>query len=350
MIKAWIFEFMHARAPRDIHADVETPQDVKAVFDANMALWEDADRLGFEGIFFSEHHFMGQSYSPSPNLLVAAVAQRTRRLRLGVMGMVLPFYEPWRVLEEIGMLDHLTGGRLEVGLAAGIPQELGRVALAHEEARGRFEEILAIVDAGLSGGPVTHNGKYWQFDGLRVSPRPLQQPAPPVWTTVVSGGSARTSAARGSKICTGFQSVARIAEIFGAYRGECAKHGRAATPNDLAIRRNVTIAEDAGLAREMDAIARETARAVMAGDTRVASAKSLLDAPSKGAGFTVDDQEFVSGTPGEVAEQIVEQCRGCGAGHFLATMARGSHDRRADAVRLFGERVLPVLRSAEIGT
>jgi alkanesulfonate monooxygenase SsuD/methylene tetrahydromethanopterin reductase-like flavin-dependent oxidoreductase (luciferase family) len=346
VIKAWIFEFMHAPAP----ADTQSPQDVKAVFDANMALWEDVDRLGYEGIFFSEHHFMGQSYSPSPNLLVAAIAQRTHRLRLGVMGMVLPFYQPWRVLEEIGMLDHLTGGRLEVGLAAGIPQELGRVALDHDEARGRFDEILQIVDAGLSGAPVTHRGKYWQFEDLQLSPRPLQQPAPPVWTTVVSDGSARASAARRTKICTGFQSVARISEIFDAYRVECERHGRPATPDDLAIRRNVTIAEDAGLAREMDEIARETARAVMAGDTRVASAKSLLDAPAKGAGFTVDDQEFVSGTPDEVAEIIVEQCRGCGAGHFLATMARGSHDRRAGAVRLFGERVVPVLRRAEIVT
>lgn len=71
------------------------------------------EALGFIGIFLSEHHF-GGSFSASPNLLIAAVAQRTRKLRLGVMGVVLPYYHPARVVEEIGLLDLLTGGRLEV--------------------------------------------------------------------------------------------------------------------------------------------------------------------------------------------------------------------------------------------
>jgi alkanesulfonate monooxygenase SsuD/methylene tetrahydromethanopterin reductase-like flavin-dependent oxidoreductase (luciferase family) len=342
VIKSWIFEFMHAPAPD------AAPEVVTSVFDANLALWHEAEALGFHGVFFSEHHFLGQSYSPSPNLLIAAIAQRTTTLRLGVMGMVLPFYAPWRILEEIGMLDHLTGGRLEVGCAAGIPQELTRAGIGRDEARAQFDELLAIVDAGLGGEPVTHHGTYWNFDALRVSPRPRQQPAPPKWTTVVSDGSARKAAQRGSKICTGFQSVARIAEIFDAFRDTAAEAGRAPTPDDFAIRRNVAVAASAAEAQEIDAVAKATARAVLAGDPRVGAAKGLLDAPEKGAGFTVDAAEFIAGTPGEVAEQIVEQCRGCGAGHFLATLARGSHDRRAGAVRLFGEQVVPVLRKAAI--
>ena len=344
MIKAWIFEFMHAP---DAAAP---PEAVSAVFAANMAIWQEAERLGFEGVFFSEHHFLGLSYSPSPNLLVAALAQRTQRLRLGTMGMVLPFYEPWRVLEEIGMLDHLTGGRLEIGYAAGIPQELGPAGLDMNTGRARFDEMLDILDAGLGAAQITHRGKFWNFENLRVYPRPLQQPAPPRWTTIVSEGSARKSAMRGTKICTGFQSVARITELFDAYRAELARLEKPSSPDQLAIRRNVSIAPDAGRASEMEAVAKETARKVMAGDTRFAApAASLLDAPQKGAGFSVHADEFISGTPDQVAEQIIEQCRGCGAGHFLATLARGSNDYRAEAVRLFGERVVPVLRTAEIG-
>ena len=121
----------------------------RAVFDAGVALWQRIDRLGFEGIFFSEHHF-GLSYSPSPNLLIAAIARSTERLRLGTMGMVLPLYQPWRVLEEIGMLDHLTGGRLEIGCASGVPQELIQIGIAAEENRERFNEALAILDAWLA--------------------------------------------------------------------------------------------------------------------------------------------------------------------------------------------------------
>src|SRR5215475_6539258 len=103
----------------------------------------------FEGIFFSEHHF-GRSYSPSPNLLIAALAPRTTRLRLGVMGVVLPYYHPVRVIEEIGMLDHITGGRLEIGTAIGVPQELARLKITMPEARERHEEILTVMDAALA--------------------------------------------------------------------------------------------------------------------------------------------------------------------------------------------------------
>ena len=114
-------------------------------------LWARDEALGFEGIFFSEHHF-GGSFSASPNLLIAAVAQRTRRLRLGVMGVVLPYYHPARVVEEIGLLDHLTGGRLEVGTAVGVPQELARLGMTMEEARERSDEIIDVIDAALAKG------------------------------------------------------------------------------------------------------------------------------------------------------------------------------------------------------
>src|SRR5215813_13226468 len=190
MIKPWMFEFLHAPAA-----------------DKGDALWKRMDTLGFEGIFFSEHHF-GLSYSPSPNLLIAAIARSTERLRLGTMVIVLPLYQPWRVLEEIGMLDHLTGGRLEIGCASGVPQELIQIGIAAEENRERFNEALDILDAWLAQPVISHRGRYWNFDNLRIVPRLVQRPSPPRWTTVVSTASAAKSAVRGSKICTAFESVA----------------------------------------------------------------------------------------------------------------------------------------------
>jgi len=77
------------------------------------------------------------------SLLIAALGARTKRLRLGVMGVVLPYYHPARVVEEIGMLDHLTGGRLEIGTAIGVPQELSRLNVTMAEARERNDEIVA---------------------------------------------------------------------------------------------------------------------------------------------------------------------------------------------------------------
>tara|TARA_R110002126_G_scaffold47512_36_gene133203 strand:- start:774 stop:1814 length:1041 start_codon:yes stop_codon:yes gene_type:complete len=345
MIKSWIFEFMHAP---DAPADRLDPATIAQTYDDAFGIWTGAEDQGFEGIFFSEHHSVS-SYSPSPNLLVAAIAQRTKRLRLGTMGIVLPFYEPWRIVEEICMLDHLTGGRLEIGCAAGIPHELARFGLDVAEARERYEEALDFLDAALENPLVTHRGKYWQVENLSILPRPRQQPSPPKWTTVVSTGSAERSAKRRSKICTSFESARRIAEIFDAYRDSADRQGRRAGPGDLAVRRNVSIGRDADEAQEVVRIAKETAKNLMAADTRVIRGEAaLLDAPGAGAGFSVHDDEFIAGTPAQVAEQIVEQMRIAGAGHFVGMLGRGLGRKRADQFEMFGRDVIPVLKSADI--
>lgn len=345
MIKPWIFEFFFAPGEHGRPQDV-APAAAHAHFERYLRLWDSAEPLGFEGIFFSEHHF-GRAYSPSPNLIIAHMATRTKRLRLGTLGMVLPYYDPWRVVEEIGMLDHLTGGRLEIGTAAGIPNELKLVGLTYEEARARFDEILDVMDAALKGGPVTHRGKFWNFDNLRMVPQPLQQPAPPVWTTVLSIASARKSVRRGSKICTSFQSRQRVKEIFDAYRDEAAQIGAPAGPEQLAIRRIVSISESEDAAQARTRAAVEQMKTGVAADPRAAMKTSLLDIPNPAAGFIVDDDEFITGTPAQVAEQIVEQCRHTGAGHFVAMINHKDDVERA--WQLFGEQVNPVLRKASVG-
>ena len=121
------------------------PQVTSEYYRWHLELWRRAEEFGFEGIFFSEHHF-GLGYSPSPNLLIARTAAVTRTLRLGVMGVVLPYYEPWRVVEEIGMLDQISGGRIEIGTASGIPQEMAQIGLTVEEANARAAEAIEILE------------------------------------------------------------------------------------------------------------------------------------------------------------------------------------------------------------
>src|ERR1700751_1166180 len=106
MIKPWVFEFFPELGDAAHAPDARDAADYAGRY---LDLWARDEALGFEGIFFSEHHF-GGSFSASPNLLIAAVAQRTRTLRLGVMGVVLPYYHPERVVEEIGLVAPLTGG------------------------------------------------------------------------------------------------------------------------------------------------------------------------------------------------------------------------------------------------
>ena len=182
MIKSWIFELFPV--PRDM-AEPFDPAASQNYFNEFLDLWASAEPAGFDGIFFSEHHF-GLSYSPSPNLLIANIALRTRDIRLGVLGMVPPYHAPWQLAEEIGMLDHLTGGRLEIGTSAGIPQEMAQVGLGPDEARARNDEAIEILDKALARSVISHHGQFWNFDDLRLTPRPVQQPEPPKWVTVIS--------------------------------------------------------------------------------------------------------------------------------------------------------------------
>jgi len=341
MIKPWVFEFLPELGGPDAEPD---PRDVAALFARYLDLWARDEALGFEGIFFSEHHF-GRSYSASPNLLIAAIAQRTKKLRLGVMGVVLPYYHPARVVEEIGMLDHLTGGRLEIGTAIGVPQELARFNMTMAEARERNDEIVAVLDAALANRIISHRGKYFSFSNLRVLPRPLQQPSPPRWTTVVSEGSARRAARSRIKISTGFNSVPVIKRIFDAYREEAESAGYEAAADCFALRRRVTVAQTSGEARRYAQAVADRLKSFVAEDDRLNA--NVPDAPAPSGGFTLSDDEFVTGTPREAAQNIIEQCRAVGVGHFLTVLNWSAPvDEVAQAHDLFGREAIPLLRAA----
>src|SRR5215470_4023276 len=341
MIKPWLFEFLPELGSPSTEPNAA---DVTALFLRYLDLWVRDEALGFEGIFFSEHHF-GRSYSPSPNLLIAALGPRTKRLRLGVMGVVLPYYHPARVVEEIGMLDHLTGGRLEIGTAIGVPQELSRLNLTMAEARERNEEIVTILDAALVDRVVSHHGKYFSFSNLRLLPRPLQQPSPPRWTTVISADSARRAARRRIKISTGFNSTQVIKRIFDAYREEAEAAGYTAGSEYLALRRRVTVAPTTDQARLYAQAVADRLKSFVAEDDRVSA--NVPDAPAPSGGFTLSDDEFITGTPKDVAQTIIEQCRAVGAGHFLTVLNWSAPvDEVAQAHELFGCDAIPLLRAA----
>jgi alkanesulfonate monooxygenase SsuD/methylene tetrahydromethanopterin reductase-like flavin-dependent oxidoreductase (luciferase family) len=340
MIKPWIFEFLPELGGPSLEPE---PRDVTALFARYLDLWVRDETLGFEGIFFSEHHF-GRSYSPSPNLLIAALGQRTKRLRLGAMGVVLPYYHPARVVEEIGMLDHLTGGRLEIGTAIGVLQELARFGITMAEARERNDEIVAVLDAALANRVVSHRGKYFAFSELRMLPRPLQQPSRPRWTTVVSAESARRAARRRIKISTGFNSTQVIKRIFDAYREEADAAGYRAGPECLALRRRVTVAPTSEQAHVYAKAVADRLKALLAEDDRLNA--NVPDAPAPTGGFTLSDEEFITGTPKEVADNIVAQCRAVGAGHFLTVLNWSAPvEEVAQAHELFGHEAIPLLRT-----
>src|SRR5919206_3996361 len=129
----------------DIHFGIfdwldESGRGIGTTYEERLRVLELADRLGFYGYHLAEHHATELSTVPSPHLFLAAAAQRTRRLRLGPLSVILPLYEPMRLLEEICMLDQLSGGRLELGISRGSTGE--HIDNNPEKARAMFKEAL----------------------------------------------------------------------------------------------------------------------------------------------------------------------------------------------------------------
>jgi len=145
---------------------------------------ERLERAGFSAYHLAEHHTPAiHSLAPSQNVFLAAVAQRTTRLRFGPCVYVLPLHHPLRLIEEISMLDNLSGGRLEIGVGRGGVMEAffwGQEADS-ETNYARYVETLAILREGLSHDQLTYAGRFHSFDKLPMYLRPLQQPYPPLW-------------------------------------------------------------------------------------------------------------------------------------------------------------------------
>ncbi|MBL8550260.1 MAG: LLM class flavin-dependent oxidoreductase [Hyphomonadaceae bacterium] len=321
MIKPWVFEFVETHEAADPLAfNGARAQEIIAW---KGDLWPDLERRGFEGVFFSEHHFRPNGLCSSPNLFVAWLAARTTRLRLGVMGSVTPMHHPWRLAEEYSLLDQLSGGRMEFGFSSGIAVEAERVGVPRAELRARFEEALEIFQKATRQDAFSHEGRFWSFKDLRIVPRPLQAD-PPCWITATSASSAQFAARKGYKLCTGFLPTEGVASLFDSYRNAASEAGRKASPDDLGLRRLVFIADtDAAAERIGAAAATAMADRIRRSNERLAAQRAnqttghVPDAPASPR-LNIHPDEQIFGSPSTVAAKITEQCRRVGAGHFLA--------------------------------
>lgn len=164
----------------------EKPADV--YFEECLQLVSDADRLGYHHIRVVEHYFEQYGgYSPNPVVFLTAASQRSRRVRL-ITGAVLPaFNHPLKLAGEIGMLDAISGGRLEVGFArAFLPHEFSRFGVSLDESRARFEEGMEAVRRLLEEEGIEHDGRFHKFPMTTSLPRPTQKPRPPFWVAATA--------------------------------------------------------------------------------------------------------------------------------------------------------------------
>lgn len=153
------------------------------LYDQRLRVLEEADRAGlFWAYHLAEHHQTPLGMAPSPGLFLAAAARCTRRLRLGPMVYLLPLYEPVRLVQEICMLDHLSHGRLELGVGRGASKyEMAMFNVAAEETKRMFDEAFAIILQGLETGRMNFEGSFFTVKDAALTVRPYQRPYPPLW-------------------------------------------------------------------------------------------------------------------------------------------------------------------------
>ena len=136
-------------------------RSISDIYEEHLQLMEYADEVGFYCYHVSEHHGTPLSLSISPNIILSAAAQRTQQIRLAALVYCLPYYEPYRLANEINMLDHLTGGRIEVGVGRGIsPIEAAFFGIPNvEESRSIYRETLDIMLSAFTSGELNYQGK-----------------------------------------------------------------------------------------------------------------------------------------------------------------------------------------------
>ena len=197
------------------------------------ALWEVdfAERHGFESVWVTEHHFSGYGSIGAPSVYAAGIAQRTKRLRIGYGVAVVPLHHPLRLAEEISWVDHLSEGRVVVGVGPGFsPFEFAGFGVPVEERHARFVEGFEVVRRALAEPEITFQGKR-----LAIRPRPYTRPHPRFYWASSSDESLRKAGAEGMPILFATEPAAQIAERLGRYRAMRSEAGA----SDEAIKREI---------------------------------------------------------------------------------------------------------------
>jgi len=178
------------------HLDRSGPS-LQDFYEDRLKIVEAYDRAGFYSYHLAEHHATPLGMAPSPNVFLAAVAQRTRRLRFGPLVYAVPLHHPLRLIEEICMLDQLSGGRLDIGFGRGSSAvELAYYGENPDEAQDIYSEALELILQGLTTPVLDFHGRHFSFNEVPMELKPLQRPHPPIWYGVHAPDSAERAARR----------------------------------------------------------------------------------------------------------------------------------------------------------
>jgi alkanesulfonate monooxygenase SsuD/methylene tetrahydromethanopterin reductase-like flavin-dependent oxidoreductase (luciferase family) len=221
------------------------PARGKDLYDRYLDTMAFAEGCGFDWVGCNEHHFSPYGLMANCNLIGAALAQRTRTIRLAMLGNLVPLLNPVRVAEEYAMLDVMSGGRLIAGMIRGVPHEYIAYNVSPDESRERLREAAAlIVKAWTTPEPFRWEGRFYQYPSVSIWPRPFQQPHPPILMSASNEESAEFAgehrAMMGMTLIADLDVARRVVD---AYRKAARQSGLDPTPEHILIGQNTCIAD-----------------------------------------------------------------------------------------------------------
>ncbi|MBF6569886.1 MAG: LLM class flavin-dependent oxidoreductase [Candidatus Binataceae bacterium] len=322
----------------------------RELYEAILTQTEFAEQCGFDSAWVAEHHFHPQyGICPSPPVMLSAMAQRTRRLRLGVAVSLLPFRSPIETAEQYAMVDVLSNGRLVFGIGRGyIKHEYAGLNLPYEESRDRFLEALEIVGKAWQGETFSHEGKYHQYQDVALNLLPVQRPGPPTYLAALSPESFDLAARLGY----GFMVVAHTLPLDELRRAVA--HGRQAWSQA-----GRSLSELECVAAYHTYLNDSSDRARVRGEEMLSTYYELVRSfePSSKheymaqirAGYGTAKVEEVRrnrsliGSPDEIIERIEFLSKEFGITQFLCICNTGAmtNEETIETLRLMGERVIP---------
>ena len=317
-------------------------------YENRLLLAELYDRLGFHSFHMSEHHGTTLSMTPSPSLWMAALSQRTKRLRLCPLVYLLPTYNPARLYEEICMLDHLSGGRFEFGIGRGAsPHELDALGIDSTKAAKMYAEAFDVIQRCFTQHSVTTAGEFWKLNDYVVEMKPLQQPRPPMWYAVGSPDSVVWPARNGVNVVCGGQ-VSRVRAISDRYCEEMAAAGVKGSPL-IGVNRYIIVGETDREAQELGrkawpAFYENFIKLWRKHGTQPVNAKLPLSFDQ-----LVESGHAIAGSARTVAQVLSDQVSLGGLNYVIGSFMFGTmpHAEAVASIRRFAEGVMPAVKAAE---
>jgi alkanesulfonate monooxygenase SsuD/methylene tetrahydromethanopterin reductase-like flavin-dependent oxidoreductase (luciferase family) len=311
---------------------------LNSVYETALERFSIMDQTGYDAVWLAEHHFSSFSVCPSVHMMGTMAAARTKRLRIGTAVSLAPFYNPLRLAEEVALLDVLSGGRVNWGAGRGFERsEFAAFGIPGDESAARFHETVDIVLQAWTNQRLTYHGKFFQYEGVEVLPKPFQAPHPPVWMAASSTPAIEWAAGKGHSIL--MDPHASRTDLIGKRRHYAAKlveAGFSDAGRTIPMSRLVAVDETADKAR---AVAKRVAEWTIAAYVG-AQHGAVRQGPPRDFGgkdpveFYLDDV-MIHGTAESVADQIQSFGAQIGMTYLMAAPMSGR------SFRLLTDKVLP---------